>query len=370
MEDIQKPIVLDVGTSYVKACNGHNSDLYVMFPSVVGRRGCQGFYCDRTSKTSYVGDEIEQNIGILTYNNPIENGHIVNWDNMEKIWYHTFYNELRVATDEQALLSTHPFKRTKQEKERITQIMFEVFNVPLLCSKEQETLSLYATGSINGITVQSGGSGSTIVPIIDGNELLQYMEFVDINGSDMNDYLMCSLMKRGYERITKKKKWFVQKQKEELCYVAQDYSSELQIIESRYYKLPDQTKITIDKECISCTESLFNPTIINLNSMGIHNSTIDVINKFNGDLSKLLLNNIMLCGGNAMFEGIQQRFENELKTLTKKPVTTLKMKDNIYKLSTVIGGSILVSLSSFESMCVPKDEYNEYGPFIATIWGI
>merc|ERR1711939_1170110 len=28
---------------------------------------------------------------------PIEHGVVTNWDDMEKIWHHTFYNELRVA---------------------------------------------------------------------------------------------------------------------------------------------------------------------------------------------------------------------------------------------------------------------------------
>ena len=69
-----------------------------------------------------VGSEAQARRGVFTIKYPIEHGIVTNWDDMEKIWRHTFFNELRCSPEEHAVLMTEAPLNPFQNKEKMVEV--------------------------------------------------------------------------------------------------------------------------------------------------------------------------------------------------------------------------------------------------------
>lgn len=371
MVEGQVHVVIDNGTGLIKAGYSGEESPRSIFACITGRPKVPGILVGGEKKEIFVGKEAYDKRGILMIKNPIEQGVITHWDDMEKTWHHTFYNELRITPEDHNVILTEPPLNAKSNREKTTQIMFEIFNTPGMYLSVQAILALYSAGKTTGIVVDSGHGVTHYVPIFEGYAFPHAILKTNLAGYDLTEFLVKILDEKGIHLSSTTEKEIVKDIKEKLCYVSLDYekdfkdSSKTGSADTKY-ELPDGDEIVIGSERFRCPEVLFKPSLIGGDYPGLHEQCNQAIVKSDMDIRKDLYSNIILSGGSTMFEFLPERLTKEIQKLAPSTMSlkikTLAMPERKY--SVWIGASILSSLSHFQIMWITKSEYDDAGPQI------
>eukprot|EP01084_Bolivina_argentea_P007528 14113_1 len=349
---------------------------------------------------------------------PIKYGKIIDMNEMERMWQLCFYNKLRVEPDEHGVFILDKPNQSNT-REKICTIMFETFNIRNLYIVSQSQTALYSTGKITGLVVDCGYQTTYSTPIYEGyiGKNNEHIYSCNIGGKDVSNYLKQILTESNNINKIIFNESVINDIKHKLCftnfkenvlipehiilgYLRQKTKFNLDknnisldiinIVDKYYdgeiYELPDKNKIFLNRfHRTQCVEYMFNPALIN-NITPIPKTneiepsvqeicwkTIESLNNVkmqkDGDFCK----DIVLFGGNSMFETFSERFQRELNKLLEYNNDKLAGKINVIvapkrPYSSWFGASILhdSKLNSFEDMCVLKDEYDETGPSI--VW--
>jgi len=180
-----------------------------------------------------------------------------------------------------------------------------------------------------------------------------------LSGRNLTEYLRELLSERGLSLTTPAELEIVRDIKERMCYVVGEFDNAMKEAEDSHaceknYELPDGRKILIGNERFRCPEILFQPKLAGKELEGVHKYCFDSVMKCDNDVRKDLFLNIILSGGSTLFEGMAERMWREMHQLapTSSRIKVLAPPERKY--SVWLGGSILASLSTFQTMWITK----------------
>lgn len=361
-------IVIDTGTGSCKTGLAGNDAPSHVIPTIVGRphEGVAALM----KREAYVGDEAQSKRGLLTIKNPIDGGVIINWDDMEMVWHHSFFNMLSLEPQEHAIILSEPPHNPRANKEKMRQIMFETFNTPSLLIESTAMLSFYTSGRSTALIVACGEGLTSVVPIVEGNVLHHAALHSNLAGSCVTKSLRKLLSDRGHQFESSAEMEVVRDIKEKTAFVPLDYGEEFDRLNSRpdlnvSHQLPDGSSIELGAERITCVEALFRPSLIGLEDQsGIHELAYKSLMKCSHDERRLLWGDVILSGGSTMPRGFQDRMERELFCLAPCSTHVRVVAPPERYISSWIGGSIIGSLCGSAEGFTSKQEYEESGPGI------
>ena len=362
-------VVIDVGSGLVKAGFGGEDGPRSIFNSIVGTPKQVGLMVGMELQERYVGDDAISKYEIMNFSYPIQRGEVTDWDKFENLMHYLLYSEMKVVPEEVSILITESPRTSRENREKLTEILFETFNVKRLHIANSSMLGLFSYGKTSGLIVDSGFNITSTVPVYEGYPLSHASIRINIGGEDLSKNLLSMIQNNLDETyIDTKGRILADDIKEKLGYLLLN-PDDGDDVKDVTYELPDGKKIALSKELYKANEILFSPNEENEKEKGllsIKNMVIDSINKCDNEIKNDIKENICLTGGTTLLKNFPEKLKNELSESSEGANFNLSAEQERL-FSTWIGGSIVSSLDNFQFMWVNKKEYTDNGKNLLVI---
>uniref|UniRef100_A0A8D0CMD8 Actin-like 6A n=1 Tax=Sander lucioperca TaxID=283035 RepID=A0A8D0CMD8_SANLU len=391
-------LVFDIGSYTVRAGYAGEDCPKADFPTVIGvtldrEDGSTPMETDgdkpsKQSGTTYFIDTNQLRVPreSMEVMSPLKNGMIEDWDSFQAILDHTYKMHFKSEPSLHPVLMSEASWNTRAKREKLTELMFEHYNIPAFFLCKSAVLSAFANGRSTGLVLDSGATHTTAIPVHDGYVLQQgivksplagdFMSmqcrelFQELNVEIIPPYMIASKdgVREGSPASWKKKEKLPQVTRSWHNYmcncVIQDFqASVLQVSDSPYdeqvaaqmptvhYELPNGYNCDFGAERLKIPEGLFDPS----NAKGLSGNTMlgvgHVVTTSVGmcdiDIRPGLYGSVVVTGGNTLIQGFTDRLNRELSQKTPPSMRLKLIANNTTverRFSAWIGGSILASL--------------------------
>lgn len=360
-------IIIDPGALHVRVGFVGEEGPRVTFPTVIGRPKVPGIMVGSEQRDYLVGTQATQMSESFKLSYPIRHGGVEDWEDMEKILDHVFANELQVSPEGQNIIVLQPPLTPSSQRDALTRLLFDTFNVPGVFLANGSVCSTLAAGRFTGLVVDIGAQELFVVPVFDGYALPHTTLRINLAGEAVTDYLTTLLNERQDPITETMGREIMRDLKEKKCRVALDFQRELDTLDldgvAEPYDLPDGNVFYICNELLRAPEVLFTPSLLGKEFGGIHEQVYQSIARCDVALQPDLWRNIVLAGGGSLLPGLPNRLEKELKALVPDMAGEIRVIALPERHAGAwIGASIMGSIAGFEHSWATRSEYNDYGP--------
>lgn len=374
------PVISDNGTGFVKCGYAGDNFPQFIFPSMIGRplMRYEEDFANVELKDIMCGDECAKHRALLETSYPVEDGKIKDWEGMGHLWDYTFNERMQINPADHRILLTEPPMNPKSNQKKMLENMFEKYGFAGAKVNIQAMLVLYAQGLLTGVVVDSGDGVTHVVPVWEGICPPLLVRRLDVAGRHITRHLIKLLQIRGYNFNRSADFETVRQIKEALCYVGYDLDVEKRLaLETtsliREFKLPDGRTIKVGRERFEASEVLFNPSLIDVEAVGMSEMLFNMIQDAEIDLRADFYGHIVLSGGSTMYPGLPSRLEKDMRDMYLKRVLKgdekalskfkLRIEDPPRRKHMVfLGGSVLADImKDRDEFWISKAEWAEHG---------
>ncbi|KAJ8121636.1 hypothetical protein ONZ43_g1962 [Nemania bipapillata] len=255
------------------------------------------------------------------------------------------------------------------------------------------------------LLIDSGYSHTTVTPVFQGKPIHPAVRRLDVGGKLLTNHLTRILSLRHYDM--RNETYIVNEMKEAACYVSLDFRGDLERSwkgtrgerrqpyltgggVAKDYVLPDfhtrsrgvvrdydparasrakrlavgessEDVLTLRNERFTIPELLFNPSDIGMRQPGLPDLVLQSLHCLPHGLWPGLLANILVVGGNSLFEGFIPRLEEEIRKRVPDDCIVRLAQASDPVTNTWLGGAKLAQHAHLQSLAVTKLEYEEHG---------
>ena len=154
------PIIIDIGTSSIKAGLSGQEKPSLVFPNYFGEMKYSKSVgiLKEDDKKKRIGKDCEKYFGVIKLKYPLTHGVFNDDKDIEIIFDHIYSNLDMSITEikEHPVLIAEPLLNPQQNRQKIAKLLFDKYKIEHLFFASQPILSLFSTSSTSGAVLESG----------------------------------------------------------------------------------------------------------------------------------------------------------------------------------------------------------------------